>query len=59
MTVARALQLDVCYLRKASFVYVLLELFEFAFGAEEVAATLVKFGDLGRIEYECHLVVLK
>lgn len=54
MAIPETLQLDVRYLRKPRFVDVFFELLELGFAAEEVAAPRVQFGDLSRVEYQCH-----
>jgi hypothetical protein len=55
MSVAETFQLDVGNLDIASFIDVVFELSEFAFGAEKLCASDVEFGDLSWIEDKGHV----
>ena len=57
MAVTKALQLDISDLYEPGFVNILLELFEFVFGAEKLGSPHVQFGDLSGIENQGHFLL--
>jgi len=54
MSIAETFQLDVCYLNISSFIDVIFELSEFAFGTEKFSTSDVQLGHLCGIEDQCH-----